>query len=91
MYWSTKSRALLVAAGAILGCTVGAIAGEVNLSRLVITAVQADKGIVQALDHTLVQSLCRDEDGYEFIIQMIDQQAANPGKVHSRAWRLFQR
>jgi hypothetical protein len=86
---STTAKALLVGVGAWLGGDLAAAAGEVNLSRLIAEAAESDKGVVQPINHALVQALCRDEDGCELIVQMIDQQPGKLGNVHSRTWRLF--
>jgi hypothetical protein len=63
--------------------TTFAVTGE----RYVVEATAASVGQVVPLDHALVQSLCRDKDGCEVTVSMINWDGA--GQSASRTERLF--
>jgi len=63
---------------------------DVTVQRFVVEVPAENFGVVIPLDHARVESLCRDIDGCEVALQMLNWQPANPtGEVASRTARLF--
>ena len=63
---------------------------EVTTERYIVEAVPANVGSVVALDHALVQALCRDKDGCYLVLQMVNwDSGGQPGNVASLSAHLF--
>lgn len=62
----------------------------VSTLRYIVEATPGMVGEVLELDHDIVESLCRDKDGCEVSIQLVNWDAGGqPGNVASRTTRLF--
>ena len=69
---------------------VGYFSRTIDGRRYVATAPPAQVGRVVALDQVRIDQLCRDEDGCEVTLQMVNwAPAVQPGNVASRSQRLF--
>ena len=63
---------------------------EVSTLRYIVEATPGMVGEVLELDHDIVESLCRDKDGCDVTLQMVNWDGpGQPGSVASRTARLF--
>jgi hypothetical protein len=62
----------------------------VSEKRYIVEATPASVGVVVTMDNTLTDQLCRDKDGCEVTLQMVNWDVGNfPGLAASRTERLF--
>jgi hypothetical protein len=62
---------------------------EVSTLRYIVEAPPSTVGVVVPLDVEIMESLCRDKDGCQVTLQMVNAQPLEPGQVESESSWLF--
>ncbi len=62
---------------------------KITTRRYIVEAPPSSVGVVVKLDNSIMDDLCRDKDGCDITIQMVNWNTSQPGNVASRYFRKF--